>query len=104
MIITAKNLPEQTVEIKGDEIKITNNEYVGDVMDNNSQLRSDLNNGFSVDREFRRIASIPNSVFYEWIRHYPEITQGDRELRDKTLKKLLKKPENFWLLTVDGGI
>lgn len=104
MIIRAENLPEQIFEMKGDQIKITNNEYVGDVMEHNWNLRNGENNGFSKDREFRRIASIPNSVFHEWIREYPEIMQGDRELRDKTLKKLLKKSENQWLRTVDGGI
>lgn len=104
MIIRAKNLPEQIVDVDGDKITVTNNEYVGDVMEHNEQLKRAGNNGFSQDREFRRIATIPNSVFFEWMRHYPEIMQGDRELRDKTLKKLLKKPENSWLKTVDGGI
>jgi len=104
MIIQSKNLPEQTIEFKGDQVIVTNNEKLDDQMKHNYELRKNENNGFSVDREFRRIASIPNSVFYEWMKQYPEIVQGDRELRDKTLKKLLKKPENAWVKTVEGGI
>lgn len=104
MIITAKNLPEQEIEIKGDQITVRNNENVGDVMAFNQEQRNCENNGFSKDREFRKIATIPNNVFFEWMRQYPEIVQGDRELRDKTLKRLLRKSENSWLKSVDGGI
>lgn len=104
MIIKANNLPNQTVEFKGDQIIVTNNEKLDDQMKHNYELRKSENNGFSVDREFRRIASVPNSVFFEWMKEFPEIVQGDRELRDKTLKKLLRRPENAWVKTVDGGI
>ena len=104
MIIKAKNLPAQQVEFKGDEIIVTNTENLDPQMRHNYDLRNSEGNGFTADRQYRRIASIPNLTYFEWIKAYPELVQGDKELREKTLKKLIKKPENAWVRTVDGGI
>lgn len=102
MIITAKNLPEQTLEIKGDEIIVTNNVKIDDYMRINYLKRNCENNGFSADREFRHIGSFPSAALPILNKLYPEISCKDTSIAKKAIKKMIK--ENYWMQTVERGI
>jgi hypothetical protein len=52
----------------------------------------------------RRVASVPILTWLEWTKEYPEIMHGDKEIKEKTLRKLLYKEQAkpFW--TVGKGL
>jgi hypothetical protein len=95
-------MPIYGIEHKKNETIIHHYQHIENTLQNNCAARKDNNKGFSHDRDYQRIASIPNLTFFEWIKKYPELIYGDTEIQDKTLRKLIK--ENEWVKTTSGGI
>jgi hypothetical protein len=104
MIIRAAKLPKTSLTYEGDNFNVTHADVIDDVLLLNKEDRKDPYNGFSRDRNYRRVASIPVLTWMEWAKTHPELACGDRELRDKTLKKLLRSAENAVFKTVGGGV
>lgn len=105
MIIRSSKLSEgNTLEEQGGKIVLTHTENIEPVLEANYASRKDLNNGWSKNRNMRRIASIPFTVWLQWTKQYPELIMGDKELKEKTLRKILKEEEmkQFW--TVEKGV
>jgi len=83
-----------SARIDGDECRIFHAQKTDDIDLQNHIERESGNNGWTIDRSMRKIASIPALEFAK----HPEFTQDEA-----TLKKWLKK-EGRRYLSVKGGI
>lgn len=43
----------------------------------------------------RQVGSIPQIVYSQWLKQHPELRSGDKELRDRTLLKLLRENPQY---------
>ena len=43
----------------------------------------------------RQVGSIPQRVYSTWLKKYPELRNGDKELRDRTLMRLLRENPQY---------
>lgn len=93
----------EKIEIDGDKIKLTRMVDDTPILMANDHAKRDAQDGWSVDRKMRRVASIPFDEWNVWIKNYPELLVGDKELREKTLRKLLySRGKKYW--TVGKGV
>ena len=69
------------------------------VIDDNKRLMN-LNSGWSKSREWKRVASIPIAVQFEWIQKYgtDPLAKGN----EKFLKRILNDPDWRYLRTAPG--
>ena len=105
MIIRSNRLSEgQTLEEKGGKLVLTNTVNIDPVLEANYLDRKDSKDGYTDHHTMRRVASIPLPTWLIWTREYPELLFGDKEIKEKTLRKLLYKEEAkpFW--TVGKGL
>ena len=105
MIIRSSKLSEGTIltETKnGIELHKTVN--IEPVLEANYQARKDIQNGFTKDRNMRRVASIPFETWISWTKEDPGLICGDKELREKLLRKKLHAEENKVFWTVNKGL
>lgn len=99
MILRSNKLQnETTLEEKDGKIHLTRYTNIEPLLQSNFESRKDPNNGWAKDRSYRKIASVPMDVWLTWTKQHPELLLGDKELRDKVLKKLMYEEENrpFW--------
>lgn len=103
MILRTNRLQEGTT-LTEDKGKLILNRVVN--LDDNlkacHELRKDDQNGWTKDRSMRRVASVPFDVWNMWVKQNPELLAGDKELREKTLRKLLYQYKEYW--TVGKGV
>lgn len=74
------------------------------VLEANYQARKDSQDGFTKDRNMRRVASVPFETWLSWTREEPGLVAGDKELREKLLRKKLYADENKVFWTVNKGL
>lgn len=105
MIIRSNKLQEDTIltEDKG-EFTLTKTVNIEPVLKSNYEQKKDLQNGFSVDRSYRKVASIPMETWLALTRKMPELILGDKELREKTLNKWLRSEEGKMFWSVERGV
>ena len=95
--------PQTNLEIDGDKITLTRVVDETALLAANDHAKRDSQDGWSRDRKMRRVASIPFDEWNVWIKNYPELLVGDKELREKTLRKLLySRGKRYW--TVGKGV
>lgn len=105
MILRTNKLTEGTTVVEKDnKLTLTRVDNIEPVLEANYHARKDSQNGWMKDRSMRRIASVPFVVWNQWIKEYPELVVGDKELKEKTLRKLLRQEEAQQFLTVSKGI
>lgn len=94
MIIRSSRLQEETnVVEENNKLILTKTEDISPVLAHNYELRKDSQDGWSKDRSYRHVASIPFPVWLEWTKRYPELVHGDKELKDKLTMKLIRERE-----------
>lgn len=103
IIRTSRLSPGSVVETKKDKFVINHIENIDPVLAHNYEARKDPNQGYSKDRELQKVATVPMLTWLEWTRKFPELVAGDKELREKTLRKLLNK-EFPMFKTINGQI
>lgn len=95
---------EQTLEINGKEIILTNTANIDQVIKDNYEDRMVGNNGWSENRTMRRICSIPSWMFTSepLLREYrAALPVNEREAREILSKWLDRNP---WYRVNNGGI
>jgi len=105
MIIRTNKLNEgQTLEEKNGKFILTNSVNIDPVLEANYLDRKDSKDGYTDHHTMRRVASVPILTWLEWTKEYPEIMHGDKEIKEKTPRKLLYKEQAkpFW--TVGKGL
>lgn len=70
----------------------------------NYEAKKDEQNGFSKDRSFRKVASIPFETWIDLTKRFPELILGDKELKEKTLNKWLYSEEGKMFWSVERGV
>ena len=75
---------------KTGEIGITQQEYIGDVIQSNIEKQKDGTNGWTKDRNMRQVGSIPYSILMD-----SEFRNLNPEERHLALKWLLEKHPEF---------
>ena len=105
MIIRSSKLKEGTniTEEKG-ELTLTQTIDIEPTLKANYESKKDLQNGFSKDRSFRKVASIPMGTWLDLIRKMPELIIGDKELKEKMLNKWLRSDEGKMFWSVEKGV
>jgi len=105
MIIRSSKLQEGTT-ITEDRDKITLDKVVDiePVLAANYFSKKDSQNGFSKDRSMRKVASIPFETWLDLTKRMPELILGDRELREKSMRKWLKSEEGKMFWSVEKGV
>ena len=105
MIIRSSRLTEgQTLEEKDGKLILTNSINIDPVLKANYEARKDSKDGYTDGHTMRRVASVPFPTWLVWTRDHPELLIGDKELKEKTLKKLLYQEESRPYWTVGKGI
>lgn len=94
MLITSKRTPTPGVFYEKDKVVIQHVEPIGELLSQNAELRKDPNQGWDKKKEMKLEARFDPVTWLEICRLHPEIRSGDRELRQKTLRKVLNDP-NF---------
>lgn len=103
MIIRSNKIQEGTIFTEKDgEFTLTKTVNIDPILKANYESRKDPQNGFSKDKNWRRVLSVPVEVMMMWIREFPEIMSGDKESESKALEKLLKRDENKLFATVEN--
>ena len=83
-------------EAEGEKLKMTHVEDLSPVWKENYELRKDPNKGFSKDRSYQRIMQIPNLLFLEYSKKYPELVMGTPEDTDRICRIIAKEhPETI---------
>lgn len=105
MILRTSKLKEGTVitEDKG-KFTLIQSVDIDPVLKANYEAKKDSQNGFSKDKSYRRVASIPIETWVSLTRRMPELLLGDKELREKTLNKWLHSEEGKMFWTVSKGV
>ena len=105
MIIRSSRIQEGTTitEEKG-EFNLLQTVDIEPVLKANCESKKDLQNGFSKDRSYRKVASIPMETWLALTRKMPELLLGDKELREKTLNKWLRSEEGKMFWSVESGV
>lgn len=105
MIIRTSKLQEGTVITEDkDGLTLHKTVNIDPVLKANYEAKKDGQNGFSKDRSYRRVASIPMETWLDLTRRVPELLIGDKELREKTLAKWLRSEEGKMFWTVEKGV
>lgn len=105
MIIRTSKLTEHTQIIEKDgSVTLQKAIDISPVLQANYEDRKDSGNGWAKDRSVRRIARIPMETWLEWTKEEPALIVGDKELRDKLLKRKLLQEESKVFLTVNKGL
>jgi hypothetical protein len=103
MIIHSNKIQEgMTFTEENGEFTLTRNVNITPLLQANYESRKDPQNGFSKDKNWRRVISVSVETIMQWMREYPEIMSGDHEAEDRALKKLLKREENKGFSTVEN--
>lgn len=87
-----------STEYEGDKFKFTHAEDVGELAKYCYEVRKESNNGFSKERQFRRIASIPVLAWYELLK------KCGGNVTDKDIRDYLRSEEGEMFKTVNKGI
>ena len=105
MIIRSSKIQEGTSvsEEKG-EFTVTHAMNIDPILKHNYESRKDLSDGWSKDRSYRKVASIDPITWKKWHRENPELLFGDKELREKTLYRLLYSEEGKRFWSVNKGV
>lgn len=95
MIIKAKT--------EKDKFKFLHGQDMTPTLEYTKYLReTGASNGYSKDRSYRHIGEIPTLLYYEYLKKYPELIDGDRAQQHKILRKIFAEhPE---LRVSQGGI
>ena len=75
------------------------------ILDRNKALQSE--DGFDADRSMRRVASIPATVYYDWLeewRNSGQLAIGDVGRERELIKARLRNPDFKNFRTSSGGI
>lgn len=103
MIIRTSRLQEGTTLTEDkDGIRLEKTVLLDPVLEANYEARKDSQNGFSKDKSYRRIMSVPMEVMMAWKQEFPEIMSGDREAENAALKILINREENQVFSTVEN--
>jgi len=105
MIIRSSKLKEETVltDDKG-KLTLTKTVDIDPILKANYESKKDSQDGFSKDRSYRKVASIPMETWLDLTRRMPEIIIGDKELREKTIRKWLRSDEGKMFWSVEHGV
>jgi|GEM_PF-820003 len=71
------------------------------ILDQNHAFRNDGTKGDTLGGQFRRVASIPNTIIAEWLKEGIDVWSG--ECQDAVARKL-NDPDNFYLRTSKGRL
>ena len=106
MIIKSAKITEGTSLVDNNDGKFTLNHAmdITPILEANYHAKKDAQNGWSKDRNMRRVASIDPLTWKKWTQKFPELLLGDRKLRDKTLYNLLYTEEGKQFWTVERGV
>jgi len=105
MIIRTDKLQEGNhIEERDGKIVLDKVVDINPVLEANYHARKDSQRGFSKDKSYRRIMSVPMEVMMMWKKEFPAIFSGDAEAENEALKVLAKREENkpFW--TIERGM
>lgn len=86
------------VEYKGDQFKFTHVQDVSPFQEYAYEQRKEQGNGFSKKRQFRKIASVPNLVWFEFVK------RCGGQPTEAQIRKFLRTEEGKMFTTVDKGI
>lgn len=105
MIVRSSKLEEgsELIEENG-QFTLLKTVDIEPVLKVNYEFKKDLQNGFSMDRSLRKVASIPFETWIALTRQMPELIAGDKELREKTLNKWLRSQEGKMFWSVTSGV
>lgn len=105
MIIHTSKISEHTTLTEKDgAVTLEKAVNISPILQRNFEDKKDYQNGWAKDRSVRRIARIPVDTWMAWTREDPALISGDKELRDKLLKRKLMAQENKVFWTVNSGI
>ena len=105
MIIRSSKLQEGTnLTEEGDNLTLTRTIDIDPILRSNYESKKDLSNGFSKDRSYRKVASVPMETWLDLTKKMPELIIGDKELREKTLNKWLRSEEGKMFWSVENGV
>ena len=105
MIIRSNKLREGiTLSEDRDGITLEKSVDIEPILRANHLSKKDSQNGFSKDRSYRKVASIPFETWIDLTRRIPEILLGDKELREKSLNKWLRTEEGKMFWSVEKGV
>lgn len=88
------------MKYEGEKFKFLHTQNIDPILKEAQRLRQAENNGFSDDRNYRRVALIPELV---WLAH-PELLDEHGRINRNELKKFLNSPEGEGYKTVNRGI
>jgi hypothetical protein len=86
------------VEYQGDKFKFTHVQDVNPFYKYAHEQRKEQGNGFSKDRQFRKIASVPNLVWFEFVK------RCGGQPTEAQIRKFLRTEEGKMFTTVEKGI
>lgn len=103
MIIRTHRLQEGTTVTENRGVfTVDKTVNIDPVLEANYHARRDSQNGFSKDKEWRRIMSVPMEVLMSWKQEFPEIMSGDREAEERALEILIGREDNRVFSTVNN--
>jgi hypothetical protein len=97
--IDANGILEETF-LDGDDLHVRRTQDVEAILDENKRLAT-LNDGYSPDRSFRRVASIPMSVIEQWMKE--GINIFDKNCA-QAIRRKLNSPDYLYLRTAPGRV
>ena len=74
-----------------DKIYTTHAQPITEILKDNHELSK--GDGWSEDKELRHLARIPTISYYEMLKKYPGIQDGDEESKQKEMYRALRDPE-----------
>lgn len=105
MIIRSNKIQEGTT-VTEDSCGLTLTKVVNiePILKANYESKKDIQNGYSQDHSYRKVASLPMETWIDLTRRMPELLLGDKELREKTLNKWLRSEEGKMFWSVESGV
>lgn len=105
MIIRSSKIKEgTTVTEDKDGLTLTKVIDIEPVLKANYESKKDIQNGYSKDHSYRKVATIPMETWLDLTRRMPELLLGDKELKEKTLNKWLRSEEGKLFWSVESGV
>jgi hypothetical protein len=105
MIVRSNRLKEGTdISEKNGELILAHTMNIDPILEANYHSKKDEQDGWNKERSMRMVARISPLTWKKWCKEYPEILVGDKELREKTIYKLLYTEEGKKFWTVNSGV
>ncbi|TXH47749.1 MAG: hypothetical protein E6Q97_26520 [Desulfurellales bacterium] len=101
---TASGMMVTGAKFDKDKLVVDYAEDISDVANHAKRMRNDPMGGYTEDKQYRRVACIPNAAYLAMIRKYPEFVHGDKWQKKKALHKAMNDPEFSIYRTCSGKV